>query len=284
MKKKTTLLVSLAGLAFLYAVPWICTERSLLALYQAMPGPQNPAEFADQYPFLDAMLWLLRMDIFSRGDPSVTAGHLSTAIRNICLLRHACISLSLALLCAAGLLARPVANRNTRAFARTLQVLLLGAVVVGLTQATLSFVRYERVVPYWDRTRDTNILNYEYRFGPINKDVYVPQSAEGIVLVRTESEDIHIAVDRRGRISVADALLTKSQLVQTVSAKAMQAPHPRFLLWVDRRCKPDTRNAVLACVTNVSQESIYFIFREDDSDDIDTVFKAMNHKVLHETR
>jgi biopolymer transport protein ExbD len=111
----------------------------------------------------------------------------------------------------------------------------------------------------------------------MNQDVVVPDSTQGAVLTKSDAEDIHIEVDRRGRVSIAGSMLTRTQLIQIVSTKASQAPPPRFLLWVDYRCKTQDRDPILSLATNISPDNTYLVVREGNHRDMNIVHKGLHH-------
>jgi hypothetical protein len=284
MKRRNTVLIAIAIVAALYAVPWLIAYRT--ANYSLMfeyPRPTTPAEFAAQYPVLNAVLWLIRVDMFAPMQGDVTALQYAGEINTHCV-RNIALSLAVLATCMVLLLVRPYRKGWSRALVRTAQVLIGTVAVLSLALTTYSLTRHERVVPKWDRTRDTNILNNHSRFGGLNLDILVPESTQGDALSESDLQDIHIGVDIRGRISIAGAMLTRTQLVQIVSAKAAQTPPPRFLLWIDYRCRIQDRDAILSLTTNISPDETYVVVREGNHRDMNIVYKGVDHnKLLHGT-
>ena len=157
-------------------------------------------------------------------------------------------------------------------------------VFISLVQAAYSVIRHERVVPKWDRKRDPNILNNHYRFENANQDVVVPDNTQGAVLAKSEFGDCHVEIDKRGRLSISGAQVTKAQLVEIVNVRAAQAPPPRFLLWADYRCRAEVRDTILSLVTNIAPEQTYFVVREGNHRDMNIVYKALHYnKLVHVT-
>ena len=140
-----------------------------------------------------------------------------------------------------------------------------------------SFVRHERVVPKWDRKRDSNVLQNHYRFEERNEEILLPISTHGTVLTKSALQDVYIEVDKRGELSISGVPATRAQLKAIVDVLAAQPPSPRFLLWMDYRCQPDARDAILSLATNISPEQTFFVVREDSGFDMNVVHKGLHY-------
>lgn len=284
MKNRSRVLSVIALLGVLYAIPWLYAARDVNVILTQMPNPpRTPEAFAEQYPILNAVVWLIRIDLFAAVASGWDPLEMIVEINHHCI-RHFFFGIAVTLVCLILLLHRRYAKRWSLALARTGQVIFAILVVLGLGQTAHSLIRHERVVPKWDRNRDTNILQNHYRFEEMNQDVCVPDSTQGAALTKSEAEDIHIEVNRRGRISIGGAMLSKTQLDQIVSAKASQGTTPRFLLWVDYRCKTQDRDIILSLATNISPDNTFFVVREGNDRDMNIVYKGLHHnKLLHVT-
>ncbi len=280
MKKRTIVLSAIALLGVFYAIPWFLALRDANVILTQMPNPpRTPEAFADQYPILNAVVWLIRIDLFAAVASGWDPLEMIVEINHHAI-RHVGVSMAITWVCVILLLHRPYAKRWSRALARTAQVLIGILLVLGCAQTVLSFIRHERVVPKWDRKRDPNVLQNHYRFEEMNQDVRVPDSTQGAVLTKSDVTDIHIEVDRRGWASIGGAMLTRTQLAQIVSAKASQAPPPRFLLWVDYRCKNQDRDSILSLATNISPDNTFFVVREGNHRDMNIVYKGLHHNKM----
>jgi hypothetical protein len=277
MKKRTIVLSTIALLGVLYAVPWFTAARDVNIILTQMPNPpRTPQAFAQEYPVLNAVVWLIRIDLFATVASVWDPLDMIVEINHHCI-RHFCISIAITLVCVILLLQRRYVKQWSRALARTTQAILGVLLLLGIAQTTHSFIRHERVVPKWDRKRDPNILQNHYRFEEMNQDVIVPDSTQGSILVKSEAEDIHIEVDKRGWLSLSGVPLTRTQLVEIVSAKAAQTPPPRFLLWIDCLCRTVDRDAILSIATNISPDNTYFVVREGNHRDMNIVYKGLHH-------
>jgi len=261
----------------MYAAPWFLAARDLnVRIMQEPNPPRTPEAFAAQYPALSAICWLTRVDLFT-----VVSGGWDSMDMIIEIThqyrRHIGISISITLVCLILLLHRSYTKRWGRAIAYTTQALLGIFLILLLTQTAGSFIQHKRVVPVWDRTRDSNILNNHYRFEDMNHDVHVPENYHGVILVKSAAEDIHIAMDRRGWLSINNVMLTKSNLVEIIASRSTQTPPPRFLLWMDRRSNAEDRDELINLATNMSPDNTYFVVREGNDLDIHLQFTGLHH-------
>lgn len=280
MKKRTIILSLIALLGVLYAIPWFLALRDANVILTQMPNPpRTPEAFAEQYPILNAVVWLIRIDLFAAVASGWDPLDMTVEINHHCL-RHVGISMAITWICVILLLHRSYARRWPRALARTAQVLIGILLVLGSVQTALSFIRHERVVPKWDRKRDPNVLQNHYRFENMNQDVVVPDSTHGAVLTKSEFGDFHVEIDKRGWLSISGAQVTKPQLEKILSARAAQAPPPRFLLWVDYRCRAEDRDAILSLATNIAPDQTYFVVREGNHRDMNIVYKGLHHNKM----
>ena len=284
MKKRTIILSVIALLGVLYAIPWFIAARDVNIILTQMPDPpRTPEAFAEQYPILNAVVWLIRIDLFAAVASGWDPLNMIVEINRHCIL-HVGISMAITWVCVILLLHRTYTKRWRRALACTAQVLLGTLVFISLVQAAYSVIRHERVVPKWDRKRDPNILNNHYRFENANQDVVVPDNTQGAVLAKPEFGDCHVEIDKRGRLSISGAQVTKAQLAEIVNVRAAQAPPPRFLLWADYRCRAEVRDTILSLVTNIAPEQTYFVVREGNHRDMNIVYKALHYnKLVHVT-
>ena len=277
MKRKTKILSAIALLGVLYAVPWLLALRNANVLMWNMGNPpRTPEAFAAQYPVLNVVVWLLRIDLFAAVASGWDPIEMFNEITHQCF-RHFAISLMATWGCLVFLLHRRYVKRCSLALARTAQLLLAVLMVLCVGQTTYSFMLHKRVVPEWDRTRDLNILNNLDRFKGRNQDIEVPWNDQGVVLMKSEREDIHIEMDRRGWLSMSNCQLTRSQLTEIIDAKANRMPPPRFLLWMDKRSKLEDRNQIIGIATNISPHQTFFVIKEGSDFEMTTVYKGLNH-------
>jgi hypothetical protein len=277
MKKRTILLSLIALLGVLYAIPWFIAARDVNVILTQMPSPpRTPEAFAEQYPILNAVVWLIRIDIFAAVASGWDPLDMVVEINHHCIL-NVSIGIAVTLLCVILILHRTYTKRWSRAVAGTAQVILAVLVLLSVGQTVHSTIRHERVVPKWDRMRDTNVLQNHYRFEEMNQDVEVPFSSNGVVLVKSDAEDVHIEVDRRGWLSISNIQLSKVNLLDVIDRKSKQSQPLRFLLWMDRRSKAEDRDAILRLVTNIAPDNTYFVVHDGNHRDMNIVYKGINH-------
>jgi biopolymer transport protein ExbD len=277
MKKRTIILSAIALIGVLYTIPWFIAAYDVnVILPQMPPPPHTPEAFAEQYPILNAVTWLIRVDLFAAVASGWDALDMLVEINQHCL-RNIGISMAITWVCVILLLHRNYAKRWTRALARTTQVLIGILLVLGCVQTAHSFIRHERVVPKWDRKRDQNVLQNHYRFEEMNHDIVVPDSTQGAVLTKSDFGDFYIEVDKRGWLSISGAQVTRAQLEKIVNARASQSPPPRFLLWVDYRCRAEDRDAILSLATNIAPDQVYFVVRDGNHRDMNIVYKGLHY-------
>jgi len=185
------------------------------------------------------------------------------------------VALAVLFACAFVALNRPYVKRWTRRLALLFQTLLALMVLHAGVSIAYSLVRHERVVPKWDRTRDPNVLNNHARFGQMNEAIVVPHSAQGEVLTRSESQDVHIEVDRRGVRGVCSVPLTMAQFAGILEESAKRGTEQRFLLWIDGRCEAEHRDAVLRLLREQGHDSVYFVVHEGNYWDMNIVYKGI---------
>ena len=264
-QKRTIILVSIALLGLLYVFLWGTISRQFHATFWCAGGPSaSPEELAQEYPLVSAALWLHRVDFFRSYALEYT--YSPREVMPHYFLRHICVALSVSGVAMILLLQRPFTRRKSRRLARVSQIILFISVLLGLALLATSLVGHGRRLPKWDRTRDSNIINFRSQYVGVNADIELPVQSSGLVLIKTAAEDLHLDMDRRGWLSICGVPMSLEQMEGILKARSQMASERgdslRLLMWADYRCAASHRAGFLQLATRFS-DAIYYVVTND---------------------